>query len=155
MSIRNAAKAIILHDGKVLLNKCCDSTGTIYYALPGGGQNQYETMEEAVIRECLEETGYLVIPIKFIALYEEIFNDPEARKNNPNYTHKIYHVFICKLSQEVVQIATEKDSEQVGCQWVDIQNIMQINLFPLKIRNNLQQLVNADTPLYLGSDHID
>lgn len=36
MAIRNAAKAIVIRDGKVLLNKCIDETNEIYYDLPGG-----------------------------------------------------------------------------------------------------------------------
>jgi len=63
MSIRNAAKALIVNDNKILLNRCQNSTGyslgevcenEIYFDLPGGGQNKYETMIEPVKRECLE-----------------------------------------------------------------------------------------------------
>ena len=38
---------------------------------------QYETMEQAVIRECLEETGYSVLPMRFVGLYEEITEDED------------------------------------------------------------------------------
>ena len=55
--IRSTAKAIILHEGRILLNRCADSRNGIYYALPGGGQNQFEPLEDAVVRECLEETA--------------------------------------------------------------------------------------------------
>lgn len=72
MSIRSTAKAIILNKNRVLLNKCVDDNNGEYYSLPGGGQNNYETLEEAIARECLEETGYNVKAIKFIALCEEI-----------------------------------------------------------------------------------
>ena len=57
MAIRNAAKAIILHNDKILVNRCITENNEVYYDLPGGGQNQFETMEDAVIREVLEETG--------------------------------------------------------------------------------------------------
>ena len=81
MGIRNAARAIIVNDGKILLNKNQNSLGdmcfgiskgAVYYDLPGGGQNQYETLEEAVIRECLEETGYITAVERLAAVYEEI-----------------------------------------------------------------------------------
>ena len=67
MGIRNAAKAVIIDNGKILVNKNMNSlgdmcyglpNGAVYYDLPGGGQNKYETLEEAVIRECLEDSGY-------------------------------------------------------------------------------------------------
>ncbi len=54
MAIRNAAKAILIHNDKFLLNKCQSKDIGIYYDLPGGGQNPYETMEQAVLREVLE-----------------------------------------------------------------------------------------------------
>lgn len=66
MGIRNSVKALIVKDNKILLNKCQNSTGysfgdicinDIYFDLPGGGQNKFETIIEAVKRECLEETG--------------------------------------------------------------------------------------------------
>lgn len=52
MGIRNAARALIVENNKILVNKnqssmgdCCPyrPNGMIYYDLPGGGQNQYET----------------------------------------------------------------------------------------------------------------
>ena len=80
MGIRNDAKAIILDGNRILLNKCHAPQMGDYFSLPGGGQNQYETMEEAVVRECLEETGYTVVPEAFVALYEEIYTCEAVRR---------------------------------------------------------------------------
>lgn len=77
MSIRNEAKAMIVHNGRLLFIKCAGDGNEQYYVLPGGGQMQYETMEQAVIRECLEETGYSVLPMRFVGLYEEITEDED------------------------------------------------------------------------------
>ena len=48
MSIRSAAKAIIIKDDQILLNRCRHKDGSIYYDLPGGGQHKYESLEAAV-----------------------------------------------------------------------------------------------------------
>lgn len=85
MSIRSTAKAIIANDGKILLNRCYDRYHGEYFSLPGGGQNAYETLYEAVVRECLEETGYTVTPIDFAALFEEICDNPDIREKPPEY----------------------------------------------------------------------
>lgn len=72
MSIRSTAKAVIINNDKILLNKCYDEYYGDYYSLPGGGQHTYETLQEAIVRECLEETGYKVKVVRFSALFEEI-----------------------------------------------------------------------------------
>ena len=155
MSIRNAAKAIILHDNKILLDKCHVSGIGDYFALPGGGQNQYETMEEAVMRECLEETGYTVFPIAFVALYEEIYTLEAVRKRYPDYSHKIIHIFRCALANEVPIVPSEQDSWQLGCVWMDVNEISSVNLLPSIVRDNIYHLIHSDAPLYLGSHFID
>ena len=81
MAIRSAAKAIILHNNNVLINKCMQiGTNSVYYDLPGGGQHQFESLEEAVVREVLEETGYKVEIIRFAGIAEEIHTDEQIRK---------------------------------------------------------------------------
>eukprot|EP01104_Vermistella_antarctica_P019677 TRINITY_DN784_c0_g1_i1.p2 TRINITY_DN784_c0_g1~~TRINITY_DN784_c0_g1_i1.p2 ORF type:complete len:141 (+),score=11.56 TRINITY_DN784_c0_g1_i1:92-514(+) len=70
---RNAAKAIITKgegdDLKLLLlqKKNGEREG---YALPGGGQDPGESMQEAVIRECLEEVGAAVTVVRLLCVYE-------------------------------------------------------------------------------------
>ena len=93
MSIRSAAKAIIIKDDKILLNRCRHRDGSVYYDLPGGGQHQYESLEEAVCREVKEEAGYDVEVCRFAVLAEEIYTNKELREQYPNYTHRILLIF--------------------------------------------------------------
>lgn len=71
MGIRSAAKAVVVDREKILLNRCHDEENGDCYTLPGGGQHPYETLAEALVRECLGETGYSVVPIRFAALYKK------------------------------------------------------------------------------------
>ncbi|MDL2324169.1 NUDIX domain-containing protein [Ruminococcaceae bacterium OttesenSCG-928-A16] len=155
MSIRNATKAIILHDNKILLNKCHAPDIGGYFALPGGGQNQYETMEEAVIRECLEETGYTVVPDAFVALYEEIYVRESVREKYPDYSHKVLHIFRCSIVNAKKGIPLEWDSWQLDCVWIDLDKVDSTNLLPSIVRENLNHLIHSEIPLYLGSHFID
>lgn len=154
MSIRSTAKAIITHKDKVLLNRCADENNGEYYSLPGGGQNKYETLYAAVVRECLEETGYTVIPTAFVALCEEICEDPVFRERFPDYMHKMYHIFRCDLSGDEPVSPTEKDSMQLATEWVDLSKVKTIRLLPKVVGDNIDQLMSSEFALFLGSEHI-
>lgn len=66
---RPAVYAIIIQDGKILLSP---QGG---YDLPGGGVKVYETIEEALIREVKEETGYDIVMGQFITMREIFFTN--------------------------------------------------------------------------------
>jgi len=55
----NAVRAIIIKDGK-LLSMHRNKFGKEYYTLIGGGVDVGETLEQAIIREVMEETGLTV-----------------------------------------------------------------------------------------------
>ena len=160
MAIRNAAKALIVDDdGKILLIKYKNSIGEIYYGLPngaiyydlpGGGQNQYETLEEAVKRECLEETGYLVNVGRLAAVYEEISENAKYRLEWEDYTHKIYFVFICRLADTDVKKSAEKDFDMLEAEWVKIEDVANILLYPNIIKLKLDLILKSESTLYLG-----
>ena len=59
-------------------------------------------MEEAVIREVLEETGLIVEPVRFAALCEEIFTDPDMRRRYPEYCHRTIHIFLARVTSHAV-----------------------------------------------------
>ncbi|MEN6313628.1 MAG: NUDIX domain-containing protein [Clostridiaceae bacterium] len=154
MGIRSAAKAIILDDGKILLNRCYDEKNGEYFSLPGGGQNLYETLHETIIRECIEETGYTVTPLRFAALYEEICDDTSFREKYPDYAHKMLHVFVCSLFSQKVKKPTETDSSQITSEWIDIDSLKSIRLLPKAVGDNIRQIIDCDSPVFLGSEHI-
>lgn len=154
MGVRSTVKAIIIRNDKILLNRCSDDKNGDYYTLPGGGQNKFESLYEALIRECLEETGYLVSPIKFIALCEEIYDDPILREEFSEYAHKLHHIFICELSSDIRQKPTEKDSSQIESEWVAISSINSIKLLPKYLGDNMLEMLNSDAPAFFNTEHI-
>ena len=114
--------------------------------MPGGGQEQYETMAEAIRRECLEETGYTVEPVRFAGLMEEICLDPFIRESYPKYAHKMLHIFICRLSSEKRVIPSETDEAQISTEWVPLEDVPRINLLPVQVREAIDRLINDETP---------
>ena len=57
--VRNSARSIIIRDGRIVM---VHSLKYDYYKFPGGGIENGETPEEAMIRETREEAGLTVIP---------------------------------------------------------------------------------------------
>lgn len=155
MNVRSTVKALVLHEGKVLLNRCHDANNGDYYSLPGGGQEQFETMAEAIHRECLEETGYSVEPVRFSALMEEICVDPYIRDNYLQYAHKMLHFFLCRLTTTEWAEPTETDESQVAIEWVDVDDVPNKNLLPKQICEAFVRLIADETPLYLGSAFLE
>jgi 8-oxo-dGTP pyrophosphatase MutT (NUDIX family) len=150
MAIRNAAKAIILHNDKILVNRCITDHNEVYYDLPGGGQNQFETMEDAVIREVLEETGYEVNIVRFLALAEEIYDNHEIREKYFDYSHRILHIFLAALTSENRVEETEKDSQQDECIWMSFDEIDKLPFRPVQLTGKISNLINDNYPKYLG-----
>ncbi|MBR0129991.1 MAG: NUDIX domain-containing protein [Firmicutes bacterium] len=56
--VRNSARSVIIRDGRVAM---VHSLKYDYYKFPGGGIEAGESIEDAVIRETLEESGLRII----------------------------------------------------------------------------------------------
>lgn len=123
MIIRSAAKAAIVREGRLLLQACRTAEGIHYYELPGGGQNDNETLEEAVVRECREETGYAVAVRRLLGVQEEIFTNPFVQKTFPEHAHRIFHIYLCDILRDWQGEHTEEDVHQIGLEWVPLDRL--------------------------------
>ena len=141
MPIRCTSKAIIVRDGCILLNRCRQLNGRIYYDLPGGGQHTYETLEDALIREVQEETGYTVEPKSLLFIREGFDNE----------THRIEFMFICDIISDIDETKLSYDSNQIGTKWLNIDNIRHEELYPVDMRNIIKQyFLGKNNAIYLG-----
>jgi len=71
-----SACVIIERDGKILLIDRSDGLG---YTNPGGIVHYRETVEQCVLREAREETGYNVQLTGFVGVYSSLKRDPRFR----------------------------------------------------------------------------
>lgn len=155
MTIRSSAKAAIVQNGRLLMQRCRDGTGLEYYELPGGGQRFGETMEEAVARECLEETGLQVRVVRFLGLQEEIFTNEAVQHAFPGHAHRILHIFLCELTGAPACEPTEKDTHQQEMQWVPLDDLKQLVVRPELVRSMLPQLLQDSGIGYRPAHKID
>ena len=93
--LRNAAKALIRRDGKVLVTEYTDDKGK-FYALPGGSLHPgSETLEQALHRECLKELGTVVKIQGLTCVREYIADNHEFFAPWTAGVHHIDFIFTC------------------------------------------------------------
>ena len=141
MAIRSAVKAVVLHNNQILVNRCRTKTGEVYYDLPGGGQNQFEAMEDAILREVLEETGYSIEIIRFSAVVEEIYDNTEVREHSFDYSHRIIHVFLAQLVDENPVECTETDFQQESTMWVSLDEADELPFRPTLLKGKIRDII--------------
>lgn len=152
MAIRNTAKALIVEGDRILLNRCMTESGETYYDLPGGGQNQFESMEEAVVREVLEETGRGIRIIRFAALGEVIFEDSKLREKYYEYSHRMFHIFLAKLDDKTISRPAEMDFQQEDSIWLELAEADKVEFRPILLNGRISQLVHSGAAVYLGCE---
>ena len=156
MTIRSTAKAAIVQGGKILLQCCIDTdTGLPYYELPGGGQNPQESMETAVIRECLEETGLHIEIVRFFALSEEIITLESVQRDYPDHAHRVFHIFLCRLTDAPSEPHSEEDTHQTDVRWFPLEEAARLRLRPTNLRAALIPLLESDKIGYLGTSILE
>lgn len=148
--IRNSSKAIVLNEGKVLLIKL-SNIGNTYYILPGGGQDQYETLHEALKRECLEETGYHIDVRDIMFVRDYIARNHEFAKSSPEF-HQVEFMFDCRLDMtKEKEESSLLDRNQVGVEWISLSSLSSINLYPKVLKEKIKQFYDGkEMPIYLG-----
>jgi len=101
--------------GRLLLVQRSDD-GT--WGLPGGGLEPGESWSDAAVRECREETGWLVQLTGLLGIYSEpdsqIHVYPDGRRR-----HFVGVVFTAKVLQQV----TDPDEESVAAGFFDLHGL--------------------------------
>jgi 8-oxo-dGTP diphosphatase len=144
--VRTAAKALIIHEGKLLIIKMQGENG-VFYLLPGGGQEHGENLHENLKRECMEEVGVEVEvgELKFVRDYIEKHHKPESDRD----FHQVELLFSCTLKSpaETAKYGNTPDEKQIGVEWLALDDLMDIPLYPLAIRPLLTRRVRSLPPL--------
>lgn len=94
---RPSARAIIIKDGKIAM---VYSRKYDYYKFPGGGIEAAERMEDALIREVLEETGLCVVK-NSIREYGQVHRIQKGTKEDIFIQDNFY--FLCCVKEDMKQ----------------------------------------------------
>ncbi|UII57581.1 NUDIX domain-containing protein [Cytobacillus spongiae] len=148
MNIRNSAKAIIIKENQLLLTKNVDEEG-FFYLYPGGGQEHGETLHQAVVRECIEETGSRVEAQELVFVREYIGKNHE-HAHFDSKVHQVEFYFRCQLIEHG-ETPHHPDSHQVGMEWVPMEELSEIRVYPKELSKFvLARIRRDDASVYLG-----
>ena len=143
--IRNAAKALIIKDDKMLAVKIKDKNEE-WYIMPGGGQNSEELLPETVCREVAEELG-IQVNVKDLAFVIEGLHGEKF--------HRVDLVFLCEYIGEIENTVLHKDTNQIGYDWLDINTLNHAPLYPSKLRRQIMNLHKGKLyNNYLGNEEV-
>lgn len=120
--VRLAARAIILHDDKLLLVNAFKGRDDLWCA-PGGGAEPHQSLPENLAREVFEETG-LTVDVGAPCLVNE-FHDPNGT------FHQVEMFFRCTLMAGTLDPAWQ-DPEKIVTQrrWVSRNELAALTVRP-------------------------
>lgn len=151
--MRPSARAVVVDEDRVLLNHLRHERAGDFYELPGGGIRPGETLQQAVRREALEETGYSVAVHELLWARDYVADNHEFAYLSPAGFQALDLMFRCTLAGPAVAEAHESDSFQVGVEWVDAARLDEIRLVPAALVPALRAFLTDRTvvkPIYLG-----
>lgn len=93
---RPGAKALIVHEGKVLIVTERLQNGRILHDFPGGGIEFGEKLTTGLQREVFEETGLRVEPVKVAGAWDFVI----AHAN----VHIVCIAFQCRLAEQITGV---------------------------------------------------
>jgi 8-oxo-dGTP diphosphatase len=147
--IRNAARALIRQEDNILLLRKDGYEGGERFALPGGGQDLGETLEQALYRECMEEIGTRV-EIRDLVYVADTF---KPRDTSPGSTrHLVEFLFACTVPDDYAPVnGHHPDKHQVEVVWARLDALADMPLYPRSLAPYLTDSRESTGSVYLGT----
>jgi 8-oxo-dGTP diphosphatase len=127
--------AVIIKEGKILLEKRKNSPGRGKWSIPGGLVELGENLEQAVIREVKEETCLDVAELTLVDVIDDVELDDNAKIR--------YHFVVIDYCVKVKKGVPEAASDAGELRWVPFSLVEECNLtksFRFFLRRNRQKL---------------
>ena len=115
--------AVVLDGQRVLLVKRGHAPLKGQWSLPGGGVETGETLEQAVAREVLEETGVTIEVGPIVEVLDRISRDSEGRVEH----HFVLVDFVARPSGGFLRSASDAEDAE----WVQLSDLQKYEVAPV------------------------
>ena len=154
LSIRVAAKAVIIEEGEILLTRNLhpDDPDGEFFLLPGGGQHHGERLDECLRREVREETGYSIEVDDVLWVRDYIGASHAFAAYEPD-VHQVEVMFSCSVDRSQARTEPmEVDAWQLSVDWIRLEDLPGLRLFPAALVPGLMSITagRIDNARYLG-----
>jgi ADP-ribose pyrophosphatase YjhB (NUDIX family) len=147
--IRNTARALIVQENNILLLRKEGYPDGARFALPGGGQDLGETLEQALLRECREEIGTRV-QVRGLVYVADCLKPRDTVP--PSTRHLVEFLFDCSIPDDYTPCnGPHPDKHQVAVVWVGLETLAGVALYPRSLARCLDGFPDRTGPLYLGN----
>jgi len=123
----------LIRENKVLLQKHDDE-----YALPGGHVVFGETSEDALVREINEEMGIIISCERLIWVEENFWNWGRKKAHNISFYYSISLADSTGIVDDFIKVS--KDNINVQFQWVPIDELNKITVYPHFIKDEINNI---------------
>jgi len=123
-AFREGVSAIIKNSKwEILLQSQTHERGLLY-SLPGGWVDEWENLEEAIIRELKEETGYKNFwDLQHIWTFQYNYHSPEWKKDRKLLNH-VYEIELLDELKDDLELTEKEKKVSLENFWCDSKNVM-------------------------------
>ena len=120
MDVRIAAYGVIVKDGELLLTHW-NEEGHTGWTLPGGGLADYETAEDAAVREIREETGYDAELVTLLGIDSRFIKPADRWEPNGRGLHALRIIYVARAVGGVLTHEVGGSSDEA--RWVPLDEV--------------------------------
>ncbi len=129
--------AVVLLGNRALLVRRAQAPLAGEWSLPGGAVELGETLEQAIVREVVEETGLTVRPVKVLKVLDYIERDSDGGVR----FHYVLVDFLCRIrlhdgqgTEAMADDAVQAASDVSDVRWASVEGLRTSNDFQLAER---------------------
>jgi mutator protein MutT len=115
--------AVVIDGDRVLLVRRGQEPLLGQWSIPGGAVELGETLEQAIIREVMEETGLTIVPAAMLKTFDKIDYDAVGRVRY----HYVLTDFLCRVAGKPQMLHAASDISEV--RWVAMATLRQSEEF--------------------------